>query len=163
MPKKKVIIIGPAFPFRGGIANFNNALAQEYYKRDDDVTLYSFTLQYPCYLACGGDRDKSKRPLMAKVACDLSTQVILTSDNPRSERPDAIIDDMLAGLDPVQNKKVLVISDRKEAIKTACKLANDTDIILVAGKGHEKYQEINGVKSEFDDFDIVKGILNQKN
>ena len=111
-------------------------------------------------IGCGGDRDKSKRPLMAKVACDLSTQVILTSDNPRSESPDAIIDDMLAGLDPVQNKKVLVISDRKQAIKTACRLANDTDIILVAGKGHEKYQEIKGEKFPFDDMEELKQSLN---
>lgn len=111
-------------------------------------------------IGCGGDRDKSKRPLMAKVACDLSTQVILTSDNPRSESPDAIIDDMLAGLDPVQNKKVLVIADRKQAIKTACRLANDTDIILVAGKGHEKYQEIKGEKFPFDDMEELKQSLN---
>lgn len=111
-------------------------------------------------IGCGGDRDKSKRPLMARVACDLSTQVILTSDNPRSENPDLIIEDMLAGLDPVQNKKVLVITDRKQAIKTACRLANETDIVLVAGKGHEKYQEIKGEKIPFDDMEELKNSLN---
>jgi hypothetical protein len=98
-------------------------------------------------VGCGGDRDKTKRPLMAAVACNLSNQVILTSDNPRSENPDTIIEDMMQELDPVQKKKVLVIIDRKQAIKTACRLAKTNDIILVAGKGHEKYQEINGEKT----------------
>ena len=106
-------------------------------------------------VGCGGDRDKTKRPLMAAVACNLSNQVILTADNPRSENPDAIIEDMLAGLDPVQKKKVLVITDRAQAIKTACRLANTNDIVLVAGKGHEKYQEINGEKLPFDDMEIL--------
>jgi len=111
-------------------------------------------------VGCGGDRDKTKRPLMAKVACDLSNQVILTADNPRSENPDVIIKDMLAGLDPVQQKKVLVITDRKQAIKTACRLANANDIVLVAGKGHEKYQEIKGEKFPFDDLEELKQSLN---
>ncbi|MBT4881062.1 MAG: UDP-N-acetylmuramoyl-L-alanyl-D-glutamate--2,6-diaminopimelate ligase, partial [Flavobacteriales bacterium] len=111
-------------------------------------------------VGCGGDRDKTKRPLMAGVACDLSNQVILTADNPRSENPDAIIEDMVAELDPVQKKKVLVIIDRAQAIKTACRLANANDIILVAGKGHEKYQEINGDKFPFDDLEELKQSLN---
>jgi UDP-N-acetylmuramoyl-L-alanyl-D-glutamate--2,6-diaminopimelate ligase len=111
-------------------------------------------------VGCGGDRDKTKRSLMAAVACNLSNQVILTSDNPRSENPDAIIEDMIRNLDPVQQKKVLVIIDRKQAIKTACRLANANDIVLVAGKGHEKYQEINGEKFPFDDLEELKQSLN---
>jgi UDP-N-acetylmuramoyl-L-alanyl-D-glutamate--2,6-diaminopimelate ligase len=111
-------------------------------------------------VGCGGDRDKTKRPLMAAVACNLCNQVILTSDNPRSENPDAIIEDMMQELDPVQKKKVLVIIDRKQAIKTACRLAKTNDIILVAGKGHEKYQEINGEKFPFDDLEELKQSLN---
>ncbi len=111
-------------------------------------------------VGCGGDRDKTKRLLMAAVACNLSNQVILTSDNPRSENPDAIIEDMMQELDPVQKKKVLVIIDRKQAIKTACRLANANDIVLVAGKGHEKYQEINGEKFPFDDLEELKQSLN---
>ena len=111
-------------------------------------------------VGCGGDRDKSKRSLMAQVACNLSTQVIITSDNPRSENPDDIIQDMIAGLSPVQKKKVLVITDRRQAIMTAGKLANESDIILLAGKGHEKYQEINGEKFPFDDMEELKQSLN---
>ena len=111
-------------------------------------------------VGCGGDRDKSKRSLMAQVACNLSTQVIITSDNPRSENPDDIIQDMIAGLSPVQKKKVLVITDRRQAIMTAGKLAHENDIILLAGKGHEKYQEINGEKFPFDDMEELKQSLN---
>lgn len=111
-------------------------------------------------VGCGGDRDKSKRPLMAQVACNLSTQVIITSDNPRSENSEDIIKDMIAGLSPVQKKKVLVITDRRQAIMTAGKLANESDIILLAGKGHEKYQEINGEKFPFDDMEELKQSLN---
>jgi UDP-N-acetylmuramoyl-L-alanyl-D-glutamate--2,6-diaminopimelate ligase len=111
-------------------------------------------------VGCGGDRDKTKRPLMASVACNLSNQVILTSDNPRSENPDAIIEDMMRNLDPVQIKKVLVITDRRQAIRTACRLANANDIVLVAGKGHEKHQEINGEKFPFDDLEELKQSLN---
>lgn len=102
-------------------------------------------------VGCGGDRDKSKRPEMAKIAAKWSTKLIITSDNPRSEDPQAIANDMLAGLDPVQKQKTMVIIDRREAIKTACNFSNPGDIILVAGKGHEKYQEIMGVKHPFDD------------
>ncbi|MBC8511209.1 MAG: UDP-N-acetylmuramoyl-L-alanyl-D-glutamate--2,6-diaminopimelate ligase [Cryomorphaceae bacterium] len=118
------------------------------------------TEQLITVVGCGGDRDKTKRPLMAALACNLSNQVILTSDNPRSENPDAIIEDMMQELDPVQKKKVLVIIDRKQAIKTACRLANANDIVLVAGKGHEKYQEINGEKFPFDDLEELKQSLN---
>lgn len=102
-------------------------------------------------VGCGGNRDKEKRSVMAKIACRLSDQVILTSDNPRNENPESIINEMKIGLEPNDLKKVLAITDRSEAIKTACALANKDDIILVAGKGHEKYQEIEGVKHPFDD------------
>jgi UDP-N-acetylmuramoyl-L-alanyl-D-glutamate--2,6-diaminopimelate ligase len=111
-------------------------------------------------LGCGGDRDKTKRPLMTAVACNLSNQVILTADNPRSENPDTIIKDMMEGLNLIQKKKVLVITDRRQAIKTACRLANANDIVLVAGKGHEKYQEINGERFPFDDLEELKQSLN---
>ncbi|MBI5916172.1 MAG: UDP-N-acetylmuramoyl-L-alanyl-D-glutamate--2,6-diaminopimelate ligase [Bacteroidetes bacterium] len=102
-------------------------------------------------VGCGGDRDRTKRPLMAKVACDYSDQVILTSDNPRSEEPEAILAEMEPGVPAVARRKVLTITDRRQAIRTACSLAQTGDVILVAGKGHEKYQEIKGVKHDFDD------------
>lgn len=107
-------------------------------------------------VGCGGDRDKEKRPLMARIAANLSDRVFATSDNPRSENPDAIINEMKMGLDPVELAKILSITDRAEAIKTACTLAQPGDIIIVAGKGHEKYQEINGVKHPFDDFEVLE-------
>ena len=107
----------------------------------------------------GGNRDKGKRPLMALEAVKRSDKVILTSDNPRNEDPQAIIDDMLAGLDTTQKKKVLSITDRKEAIRTACMMAQRGDVILIAGKGHETYQEINGVKHHFDDHEVVREIF----
>ena len=107
-------------------------------------------------VGCGGDRDKTKRPLMAKMACELSNKVILTSDNPRTENPTSILEEMQSGLEPHHFKKSLTISERREAIKTACTLANKGDIILVAGKGHEKYQEINGIKHPFDDVEELK-------
>jgi UDP-N-acetylmuramoyl-L-alanyl-D-glutamate--2,6-diaminopimelate ligase len=106
-------------------------------------------------IGCGGDRDAGKRPQMAEIACELSDKVILTSDNPRSENPDAIIKDMQAGVPPQYYRKSLAIADRKEAIRTAVALAQPGDIILLAGKGHEKYQEINGVKYPFDDKEIL--------
>ncbi len=111
-------------------------------------------------IGCGGDRDKTKRPIMAQVACDWSTKVILTSDNPRTENPEQIISEMEAGVSPSNKKKTISITDRKEAIKTACHLAQPGDIILLAGKGHEKYQEINGVKQPFDDKEILSANLN---
>jgi len=106
-------------------------------------------------VGCGGDRDKDKRPVMSGIACNLSDKVILTSDNPRSENPEDIIKDMRAGVEAIHFKKVLAISNREEAIKTACSLAETGDIILVAGKGHEKYQEIDGVKLPFDDLQVL--------
>ena len=110
----------------------------------------------------GGHRDKGKRPLMAQEAVKQSDKVILTSDNPRDEEPQAIIDDMMAGLNATQKKKVLTIVDRKEAIRTACMMAQKGDVVLVAGKGHENYQEINGVKHHFDDHEVLHEIFDQK-
>lgn len=107
----------------------------------------------------GGHRDKGKRPLMAQEAVKQSDRVILTSDNPRDEEPQAIIDDMMAGLNATQKKKVITIVDRKEAIRTACMMAKKGDVVLVAGKGHETYQEINGVKHHFDDHEVLHEIF----
>jgi UDP-N-acetylmuramoyl-L-alanyl-D-glutamate--2,6-diaminopimelate ligase len=107
-------------------------------------------------VGCGGDRDAAKRPIMAKIACDLSTRVILTSDNPRSESAEAIIKEMQKGVDGVNHKKAIAITDRSEAIKTACSYAKTGDILLIAGKGHEKYQEIKGVKHPFDDMQVLQ-------
>ncbi|AEA44195.1 UDP-N-acetylmuramoyl-L-alanyl-D-glutamate--2,6-diaminopimelate ligase [Fluviicola taffensis] len=107
-------------------------------------------------VGCGGDRDALKRPEMARIACELSNKVILTSDNPRTEDPAEILKQMEAGVGAHQSMKVLTILDRDQAIKTAVSLAQPKDIILIAGKGHEKYQDINGVKHPFDDFDVVK-------
>lgn len=106
-------------------------------------------------VGCGGNRDKEKRPQMARIAVQYSSKVIITSDNPRDEDPDQIIKEMMVGVDASQFKKVLKITDREEAIKTAISLSQPGDIILVAGKGHEKYQEIKGVKHPFDDKEIV--------
>jgi UDP-N-acetylmuramoyl-L-alanyl-D-glutamate--2,6-diaminopimelate ligase len=106
-------------------------------------------------VGCGGDRDKGKRPVMAGIACDLSDKVILTSDNPRSEDPEIIIGEMKTGVQPDQHKKVMSITNRREAIRAAVMLAKPGDILLIAGKGHEKYQEVNGVKSHFDDLEEV--------
>lgn len=106
-------------------------------------------------VGCGGDRDAAKRPVMAKIACDMSDKVILTSDNPRSEEPEEILKEMQKGVEPHNYKKTLTIVDRREAIRTACSLAKPGDIILVAGKGHEKYQEIKGVKHPFDDMQVL--------
>lgn len=116
--------------------------------------------QLICVMGCGGDRDKSKRPLMGKVSCDRSTKVIVTSDNPRTEDPKQIIQEIIQGLDPVDMKKVLVVSERAEAISVACSLAQPHDIILIAGKGHEKYQEVNGVKHPFDDYQLLMDNFN---
>ena len=112
-------------------------------------------------VGCGGDRDKTKRKLMGNAAATFSHKVIFTSDNPRSEDPNTIIKEMAEGLDIVLQKKVLSIVDRREAIKTAVMLARPEDIIIVAGKGHEKYQEIKGVKFPFDDNNILKEIFNE--
>lgn len=107
-------------------------------------------------VGCGGNRDKTKRPVMAEVACEYSDKVIFTSDNPRNEDPLEILKQMEAGVSVVAKKKYITIADRKEAIKTAVSLSNDEDIVLVAGKGHEKYQDIKGVKYEFDDKKVLK-------
>ncbi|NMH27523.1 UDP-N-acetylmuramoyl-L-alanyl-D-glutamate--2,6-diaminopimelate ligase [Flavobacterium silvaticum] len=114
-------------------------------------------------VGCGGDRDKTKRPIMADIATSLSDKVILTSDNPRSEDPDEIISEMEAGVQPQNYKKTIAITDRKQAIKTACQLASGNDIILIAGKGHETYQEIKGVRYDFDDMATVRELLDQLN
>ncbi|MFV8341641.1 UDP-N-acetylmuramoyl-L-alanyl-D-glutamate--2,6-diaminopimelate ligase [Flavobacterium sp. XS2P39] len=112
-------------------------------------------------VGCGGNRDKTKRPIMAGIASDLSDKAIFTSDNPRNEDPESIIIEMERGVAPQNYKKTLTITDRKQAIKTACQLAQPNDIILIAGKGHETYQEINGVRHDFDDMKMVKEILEQ--
>jgi len=109
----------------------------------------------------GGNRDKGKRPLMAQEAVKQSDRVIITSDNPRFEEPQDIINDMLAGLDAKQMKKVVTIVDRREAIRTACMMAQQGDVILIAGKGHENYQEIKGVKHHFDDREVVREIFSE--
>lgn len=111
-------------------------------------------------VGAGGNRDKGKRPLMAQEAVRSSNRVIITSDNPRFEEPQDIINDMLAGLTPEQMKKVIAIADRKEAIKTACALAQQGDVVVVAGKGHENYQDVKGVKHHFDDKEVLSGIFN---
>lgn len=122
--------------------------------RTGNETLFSL-------VGCGGDRDKNKRPKMAAIGAELSDKLILTSDNPRSEDPEVIIQEMQAGIGGEYFKKVLSITNRKEAIKTACAMAEPGDIILIAGKGHETYQEIKGVKHDFDDLEILKELLNK--
>ena len=110
-------------------------------------------------VGCGGNRDRTKRPMMASIACRLSDKVVLTSDNPRDEDPMEIIKEMQTGVMPTEARKTLIIADREEAIKTACMMAKEKDIILVAGKGHETYQEIKGVKYPFDDREVVERML----
>lgn len=122
--------------------------------RTKNETLYTI-------VGCGGDRDKAKRPEMARIACELSDKVILTSDNPRSEDPNQIIEEMNAGVPGYHFKKTISVVDRKQAIKTAISMAEKGDIILIAGKGHEKYQEINGIKHDFDDRQIALELFEQ--
>ncbi|WP_027137183.1 UDP-N-acetylmuramoyl-L-alanyl-D-glutamate--2,6-diaminopimelate ligase [Gaetbulibacter saemankumensis] len=112
-------------------------------------------------VGCGGDRDKTKRPKMGHIASQLSTKVIFTNDNPRSEAPETILEEIEKGVEPQNYKKTLTIQDRAQAIKTACQLAQPNDIILIAGKGHETYQEINGKRFDFDDFKLVNQILTE--
>lgn len=112
-------------------------------------------------VGCGGDRDKTKRPKMAAIACEMSEKVIITSDNPRSEDPNTIIEEMMAGVEGQHYKKTLSILDREQAIKTAVSMAEKGDIILIAGKGHEKYQDIKGVKHHFDDMETVTNLFNK--
>lgn len=114
-------------------------------------------------VGCGGDRDKEKRPVMGQIASDLSTKVVFTSDNPRTEDPKAILDQIEKGVSPENYKKTVVVEDRKQAIKTACQMAVSGDIILIAGKGHESYQEINGVRTDFDDMKVVQELLQKLN
>lgn len=114
-------------------------------------------------VGCGGNRDKTKRPVMAHIASSMSDQAIFTSDNPRNEVPEDIIEDMEKGVEPQNYKKTMSVVDRKQAIKIACQLARPNDIILIAGKGHETYQEINGVRHEFDDMKTVTELLMQLN
>jgi len=112
-------------------------------------------------VGCGGDRDKTKRPVMGQVACEFSDRAIFTSDNPRSEDPQEILKDMEAELNSAARRKFLSIADRREAIKTAFSLARPGDIILIAGKGHEKYQEIKGVRHHFDDKEEMQKIIQE--
>ena len=114
-------------------------------------------------VGCGGDRDKAKRPIMANIASAMSDKTIITSDNPRTEKPEDIIADMEQGVEPQNFKKTMSITDRKQAIQAACQMAQPNDIILIAGKGHETYQEIQGVRYDFDDMKIVKELLIQLN
>jgi UDP-N-acetylmuramoyl-L-alanyl-D-glutamate--2,6-diaminopimelate ligase len=110
-------------------------------------------------VGCGGNRDRTKRPIMAREAVMLSDKVVLTSDNPRFEEPEDILRDMMDGLTEEQQRGTLTIIDRREAIKTACALAQPGDVILIAGKGHEDYQEIKGVKHHFDDKEEVEQLF----
>ncbi|QXP51712.1 UDP-N-acetylmuramoyl-L-alanyl-D-glutamate--2,6-diaminopimelate ligase [Cellulophaga sp. HaHa_2_95] len=114
-------------------------------------------------VGCGGDRDKTKRPVMGHIASDMSTTVIFTSDNPRTENPEEILKEIEAGVEAQNVRKTLTIENRAQAIKTACQLANSNDIILIAGKGHETYQEINGVRAHFDDYETVQNLLKDLN
>jgi UDP-N-acetylmuramoyl-L-alanyl-D-glutamate--2,6-diaminopimelate ligase len=115
-----------------------------------------------CIVGAGGNRDTSKRPLLAKIACEYSDRVILTSDNPRNENPEEILKEMETGVDVVSKRKTVKITDRKEAIKTACMISVKGDIILVAGKGHETYQEVNGVRHHFDDRELLSKYLKEQ-
>jgi UDP-N-acetylmuramoyl-L-alanyl-D-glutamate--2,6-diaminopimelate ligase len=112
-------------------------------------------------VGCGGDRDRSKRPVMGHIAASMSDQSIFTSDNPRSESPSAILEEMQEGVGPELKGRVLVIEDRRQAIRTAARLAESGDILLVAGKGHETYQEIDGVRHPFDDMEELQQAFNQ--
>ncbi len=131
------------------LANVLNAIHEVLNKKGHVITV----------CGAGGNRDKGKRPLMAQEAVRQSDKVIITSDNPRFEEPQTIIDDMMAGLTVQQRKNVVTIVDRKEAIRTACMMAQKGDVILVAGKGHENYQEIKGVKHHFDDKEVLRDIF----
>ena len=126
-------------------------------------SIRTFNEQVITVVGCGGDRDKTKRPKMGNIASSLSNQVVFTSDNPRSEDPQQIIDEVEAGVRPENYKKTISIVDRKQAIKTACKLAQQGDIILIAGKGHETYQIIGNQRTVFDDFEITNQILTELN
>ena len=112
-------------------------------------------------IGCGGNRDQEKRPLMGKTAASLSSKVIFTSDNPRDEDPEQIIEQINAGVKPIDFKKTMSVTQRREAIKVACQMSKPGDIILIAGKGHENYQEIRGERKPFDDYKIAKEMLSK--
>jgi UDP-N-acetylmuramoyl-L-alanyl-D-glutamate--2,6-diaminopimelate ligase len=149
MPGSKVIAIVDYAHTPDALQNVLETIAQFRTGNEQVITV----------VGCGGNRDKTKRPLMASIACRLSDKVVLTSDNPRDEDPMEIIREMQTGVTPSEARKTLVIADREEAIKTACMMAREKDIVLVAGKGHEDYQEIKGVKHPFDDKDVVERML----
>ena len=149
MPGSKVIAIVDYAHTPDALKNVLETIAQFRTGNEQVITV----------VGCGGNRDKTKRPLMASIACKLSDKVVLTSDNPRDEDPMEIIREMQTGILPTEVKKTLVLSDREEAIKTACMLAKPKDIILIAGKGHETYQEVKGIKHPFDDREVVRRML----
>ena len=147
-PKKITAIVDYAHT-PDALTNVLNAIREVLNNKGNIITV----------VGCGGNRDKTKRPIMAREAAQASNKVILTSDNPRFEEPQEIINDMLAGLTKEDMRKVISIADRKEAIRTACMLAQAKDVILVAGKGHENYQEIKGIKHHFDDKEVLRDIF----
>jgi UDP-N-acetylmuramoyl-L-alanyl-D-glutamate--2,6-diaminopimelate ligase len=149
MPGSKVTAIVDYAHTPDALKNVLETIAQFRTGREQVITV----------VGCGGNRDKTKRPLMASIACKLSDKVVLTSDNPRDEDPMEIIKEMQSGILPTEARKTLVMTDREEAIKTACMMAKESDIILIAGKGHETYQEIKGVKHPFDDREVVERML----
>ena len=142
-------VIIPPFEDRDALANVLSTVNEILKRRGEVITV----------CGAGGNRVKGKRPIMAQEAVKNSDRVIITSDNPRFEEPQEIINDMLAGLDKEQMRKVISIVDRKEAIRTACMMARPGDVVLVAGKGHEDYQEVKGVKHHFDDHEVIKGVF----
>ena len=171
-PEEVLVVLSSLHPVTGRFQTFRSPLGYtaivDYAHTPDALTNVLNTIhdvlrgngRVITVVGCGGNRDKGKRPLMAKEAARLSDRLILTSDNPRFEEPDAIIQDMVAGLDVADKQRTLCITDRAEAIKTAVMLAERGDVILIAGKGHEDYQEVKGVKHHFDDSEQVKSIFN---
>jgi UDP-N-acetylmuramoyl-L-alanyl-D-glutamate--2,6-diaminopimelate ligase len=153
MPGSKIIAIVDYAHTPDALKNVLETIAQFRTGNEQVITV----------VGCGGNRDKTKRPLMASIACRLSDKVVLTSDNPRDEDPMEIIREMQTGVTPSETRKTLVMADREEAVKTACMMAKENDIILVAGKGHEDYQEIKGVKYPFDDRKVVERMLKMFN
>lgn len=149
MPGSKVIAIVDYAHTPDALKNVLETIAQFRTGNEQVITV----------VGCGGNRDKTKRPLMASIACRLSDKVVLTSDNPRDEDPMEIIREMQTGVTPSETRKTLVMADREEAIKTACMMAKEHDIVLIAGKGHEDYQEIKGVKHPFDDRKVAERML----
>lgn len=153
MPGSKIIAIVDYAHTPDALKNVLETIAQFRTGNEQVITV----------VGCGGNRDRTKRPLMASIACRLSDKVVLTSDNPRDEDPMEIIREMQTGVTPSETRKTLVMADREEAIKTACMMAKENDIILIAGKGHEDYQEIKGVKHPFDDRKVVERMLKMFN